>query len=261
MRPGKPSLEARAPLHERQRAQILALDDERIVEPHVRRKLLELLLRHALAVEALLQVVERRHLAVAHHQQLAVEHRVEMHAAGDIGKALADVVTRARVEARIAARRHDLHADAVPFPFGGKLGQIERRPVLVLQRVRQHQRPEHRRVRDIRLRRTPLQPGEQRLVGRGEAVPHLFHVIHLEARHIGHRRLGEPRRDTDAHGARQQLQQRPPPGRIQRIEPRFQPRPQIVAPDQREFGNDVGETWWRFPLRSDRSPPPSWGEG
>jgi hypothetical protein len=59
------------------------------------RKLLELLLRHAFAVQPLLQVVERRDLAVAHHQQFAVEHRIEVQSTHNIGKALADIVAGA----------------------------------------------------------------------------------------------------------------------------------------------------------------------
>ena len=131
---GVPGLEARTALHEGQRAQVLALDDQRIVEADMGRELLELLLAHGLAVEPLLQVVEgrdveRRPLALAQHQQLAVEHRIEVEAGHHIGKGLADGIARARVELRLAAPRHDLHADAVPFPLGGELGEVERRPV------------------------------------------------------------------------------------------------------------------------------------
>ena len=257
---GEPGLEQRPPLHERQRAQVLALDDERVVQAHVGRELLELLPGHALAVEPLLQVVEGRDLAVAHHQQLAVEHRIEVQSADHVGKALPDIVAGARIQPRLSAHRHDLHADAVPFPLGRELGEIERGPVAVFQRVRQHQRAEHWRVGHVRLRCAPLQPREQRLVGRRQPVPDLLHVIDLEARHIGDGSLGQPRRHPHPQRAGQQLQQRPSPGRIQRIEPSLQTRPQIVAPDEGELRHDVGEAR-RFLSHRRTLPPRGGGTG
>ena len=74
---GVPGLEPCAPRKEGQLAQVLAIDQQGIIEAHVGGKLLQLPLAHALAVEALLQVVEGGDLAVAHHQQLAVEHGIE----------------------------------------------------------------------------------------------------------------------------------------------------------------------------------------
>ena len=146
-----PGFEAGAALDEGQRAQVLAGDGQRIVEADVSRELLELVLADCLAVEALLQVVERRdvegrRLAFAQHQQLAVEHGIEIEAGDDIGEGLADGIARARIELGLAVAGHDLHADAVPFPFGGELREVERGPVGILQRMRQHERAEHRRL-------------------------------------------------------------------------------------------------------------------
>ena len=239
-----PGLQPRAALGEGQLAQVLAVDQERIVEAHVRGELLHLPLRHALAVEALLQVVEGGDLAVAQHQQLAVEHGIEVEAArprrGSCGRC------RRRCASRDAPRRcraDDLHADAVPLPLGREVGEVERRPVRVLQRVRQHQRPEHRRVDHVGPRPAPVEPGEQRLVGRRQRVPDLLDVGDVEAGHLGHRRLGEPRRHADAQRAGQQLEQRPAPRGVERVEPGLQPRPQLVAADQGQLGDDVGEAW------------------
>ena len=85
---------------------------------------------------------------------------------------------------------------------------------LVLQRVRQHQRPEHRRVADIGLGRAPFEPGEQRLVGRRERVPDLLDVVDLEPA-ISATAVLASRADTPTRNAPgQQLEQRPPSGRV-----------------------------------------------
>ena len=61
---GVPSLEPHAALAEGQRTQILVAVEQKIVETYVRRICRHHFRRHRLAVEALLQVVERRDLAV-----------------------------------------------------------------------------------------------------------------------------------------------------------------------------------------------------
>ena len=83
-----PGLEPRATCVPRQLAQVLALDQQGIVEAHMGRELLHLLPGDALAVEPLLQIVEGRNLAAAHDQQLAVEHSIEVEPADDVGKAV-----------------------------------------------------------------------------------------------------------------------------------------------------------------------------
>ena len=186
------------------------------------------------------------------HQQLAVEHGIEVEPADHVGKAVRYVVARARIEMHLAGPRHDLHADAVPLPFGGEIGGFERLPIGILQRMRQHQRPEGWRTGHVRPRSAPLEPGEQRLVRRRERVPDLLDIADGKARHLGRRRLGKARRYADAQRAGQQLDERPPPCRVERIEPGLQPRPQVVAPDQRQLRDDVGEAW--------RSPLPACGE-
>ena len=59
-------------------------------------------------------------MAVAHHQQFAVEHGIEAEMIDEFREGLADVVARAGEEPRRAALGGDLDADAVPFPFGGE---------------------------------------------------------------------------------------------------------------------------------------------
>src|SRR5213080_4727019 len=90
------SLQPLAPLCQRQGPQVLAIGQQDVVEANMGRKLLQLPLRDALAIEALLQIAERCDHAVAHNQELAVEHRIETRAADNIGKAPADVISAAR---------------------------------------------------------------------------------------------------------------------------------------------------------------------
>ena len=91
--------------------------------------------------------------AVADHQQLAVQHAVEIHRLHDFGKGRRDVLGAARIEPLARRCRDQLHADAVPLPLGPEGGGIERGEIRLLQRMRQHRRAKHRRVRRIGPRR------------------------------------------------------------------------------------------------------------
>ena len=143
--------EPRAALRERPLAQVLLALDQEIVGAQMRGEFGEQLRRHGLAVEPLLQHVERLHAAVAQDQQLAVDRAVEPQRLGQIGKAFGDVLAGARIEPRRkmpvgARRRHRLHADAVPLPFRREVGGIERGEIRLLDRMRQHHRAERRRI-------------------------------------------------------------------------------------------------------------------
>ena len=82
------------------------------------------------------------------------------------GKLFGDVLAGARIEPRrrraVLVRAGDrLHADAVPFPFRREVARIERGEIGLLDRMRQHRRPERRRIarspasrRGLRARRT-----------------------------------------------------------------------------------------------------------
>ena len=67
----------------------------------------------------------------------------------------------------------------------------------------------------------PLQPGEQRQVGRRQAVPHLLDLVRRDppVGQFGQRDLGQPRRGADAQAAGDELQQRVAAGRVGRIQP------------------------------------------
>ena len=88
-----------------------------------------------------------------------------------------------------------------------------------LQRMRQHRRTEHRRLRRVRPRRALLQPCEQRQIRRRQAVPHLLHIIGLDAADLRQRDLRQPRRDADAQSARDQFEKCQPRRCIARIQP------------------------------------------
>ena len=180
--------------------------------------------RHRLAVQPLLQVVERRHRLVAAHQQLAVEHTLEVDRLDDVGKGAGDVLAGAAVEPLHAARRGDLHADAIPFPLGAEVRRVERVELGPLDGIGQHGRQEGAACVAAGPRRSLQQPVEQRPIGRVQSVPDLLDGIDRLVADIGCRLLGQPRRDADAQGAGQELQQRPAAGRIQRVQPVLEDR-------------------------------------
>ncbi len=88
-----------------------------------------------------------RHAAVAHHQQLAVDHPLEVQRRQHVGKGGGDLVAGAAVEPPLAALADRLDADAVPLPFGGVVGRIELGEVGgLVDRLGQHHGPEAARA-------------------------------------------------------------------------------------------------------------------
>ncbi len=203
-----PGFEAGAAFGEGQLAQVVAFVDEQIIEAHVGRVVAHHARRDGLAVQALLQVVEGRDGAGAGHEQLAVDHGRAGdggEGCGDLGERRGDLVAGAREQARLAASCRDLHAHAIPFPFGGDLVRREVAPVAVLDGMREHERAEHRLVLVRGLLSLALEPGEEIHIGLLDRVPDFLDVAHGMAAHVGERLLGEARRDADARGAGQQL--------------------------------------------------------
>ena len=221
---GHPGLEPHPAFVEGERAQILAFQPEHVVEPDVRGMLLEHLGRHGLAVEALLQVVERSDGVVAPHEQFAVEHALEIDRLDDVRKGAQHVFTGAAEEALHAARGSDLYADAVPFPFGAEVRRIEPVDLGAVDRVGQHRREEGTAHVRGGLRTVGRQPVEQGTVGRREAVPDLLDFGDGLVADIGHGLLGQTGRHTDTQCAGQQLEQGPASGRIELVEPALQDR-------------------------------------
>ena len=92
-----------------------------------------------LPADALLQRGERHRPAVAEGQHLAVEHGAVgqvRRGRGDFRKAMRDQLLAARPQPRLAARRIELRADAVPFPFDQPVGAIAERLGRPLERRR-----------------------------------------------------------------------------------------------------------------------------
>src|SRR6516162_2068869 len=88
-----------------------------------------------LAVEPLLQIVERGHCAVAQDEKLAIEGNRRRHRLDNLGKSSADVVAGARLEPPLAAASDELHADAVPFPLGEVVARVETFELRILERL------------------------------------------------------------------------------------------------------------------------------
>src|SRR5262249_62410904 len=93
---GVPRCEPRTALDERKRAEILAPLEQNIVEADMGWMRFQHGRRHGLAAEPLLEIVEWSDFAVAHHQQLAVEHHALRNGLDHVGKRAGDVVARPR---------------------------------------------------------------------------------------------------------------------------------------------------------------------
>ena len=199
-----------------QRAQILRAVKQDVVEPDEGGRFLQHLGRHHLAPEPLLQRIEARRAAtlvqraalrLALHEQLAIHRAGLGKGRGDIGERPRHVVAGPAIEPRLTRDMDDVHANPVPFPLGGIIGEIDAQ---VLQRMCQHERPEHRHVGCRRLAPASLDPVEQRRIRRLDPVPHLLHRLDIDAERIRQRLLGQPRGDADAQAAGRHLEQGEP---------------------------------------------------
>ena len=205
-----PGFKAGAAFDERQRAQVFISIKQQIVEADVGRIIAQHFGGHGLTVQALLQIVEWRHFGLAHDEQFAVSDAVLVHEGGaNVGERGGDVVALAREHFDLAAAACDLHADAVPFPFGGEILGAEFWPVAVFDWVRQHHGAEHRLRSGIGFGYAAFEPGKHVGVGRFERVPDFFDFRDVAGKGFGDRRFGEPGRDTDTRRATQQFEQCP----------------------------------------------------
>ena len=244
--PRDEGFQAPAALLERTLAQIVVTVGEEIVDAQMRRKLGEQFRRHCLAVQPLLQHVERLHAAVAHDQQLAVDRALELQRLAEIGKAPGDFLAGARIEPRdalavFAPAGDRLQANAVPLPLRHVVGWIERGEFRLFDRVREHDRAERRRIARDRLCGAAFDPGKQIEIGRREPRPDQFDLVRVLAAEGGDGGLRQPRRDADAQRAGDQLEQRPAAGRVERIEPARELRRQLGFAERGEREDDGGE--------------------
>jgi hypothetical protein len=177
-----------------------------------------------LPVEALLQHIKTLHPPLAQDQKLAVNGALQIETLDQVGKSTRDVLAGARIDASreppvSAAAGHRLHTDAIPLPFAHEVGSIELGEVLLLKRVRQHGRPEGGGIARFRPWPATLDPGEQVLIGRLQPVPDLLDLVWRDGTEAGDGSLGQARRDAHTGLARDELQERPAPGLVERVEP------------------------------------------
>ena len=235
-------LEPRPARAQGQLAQILGLREEEVIEADVGRVLVDELARDGLAVEALLQVVEGLNGAVPDDQKLAIGDAAKGgEGLDDVGEARGDVVAGAREQPRRETVGAELHPDAVPFPFGGKGLRIECRELAVLDRVRQHQWTEHRGGAGLGARTPPLEPAEDRLIGRGGAVPDLFDLGDVDAAMGGERGLGEAGRDADPQRAGHELEKGEAALGVEAVEPAADERRRVPGGGRQQRRGDRGE--------------------
>ena len=225
------------PLGPRQQAQVVAVDAEQVVDAHEGGIVGEHPFRHRLAPEPLLERVEAGGAALdpalrlAAYQQFAVDHRILVEGGEQFRKGGADILSAAAVEARLgaapAAAARDLDADTVPFPFGGKGGEIDR--LALVERVREHEGAKEGDVGEIGPGGAPLAPREKRRIGRRDRVPQLLDVIDRHIERLREGLLREPRRHPDPHPAERQLEQRIAPVGVEAVEQRSKDRGRIAA--------------------------------
>ncbi len=219
----------------------------------MRGKFRDQLRRDGFAIEPLLQHVERLHPAVAHDQKLAVDGAGQVQRVEQIGKAFGNVLAGARIEPRdrcAVLPRRATACTRMPSHFHSamKSRRIECGEIGVIERMRQHRRPERRRVAARRFVRAAFEPGEQLEIGRREAGPQQFDLLRILAAERRDRGLGQPRRDADAQAAGHELDQRPAPGLVERIEPARELRRQLRLAERGERFDDGGESEFPSPL-------------
>ena len=240
----KSSSRARRSANGRSRRSSVAVG-EKIVGAQMRGKFGDQLRRDGFAVEPLLQHVEGLHAALAHDQKFAVDGAGEAQGVEQIGKALGDVFAGARIKPRDPSCRPCRAATActrMPSHFHSamKSAGIEPGKSLVVERMRQHRRPERRRIAARRFFRAAFEPGEQIAIGRRKPGPDQLDLLRVLAAERRGRGLGEPRRDADAQSAGDELDQRPAPGLVERIEPARQLLPAVRALPSVASGLDDG---------------------
>src|SRR6202040_4050750 len=96
--PADQRFQARAPLDERAVTHVAFIVEKKIIGAQMRGKLTVHFRRDGLAVEALLQRIERLHVALAHDQQLSIDRTVEGECLREIRKAVRDVLAGASIE-------------------------------------------------------------------------------------------------------------------------------------------------------------------
>ena len=178
----------------------------------------------ALAIEPLLQDVETLHPAVAHDQQLAIDRSRQSQGFNQVGEAPRNVLPSAGIEARydlavLVNTGHGLDANAVPFPLAQEFAGIERIELAVFHGMGEHSRPEGCRIAVRRRLAAAFQPGEQLDIGRPQAGPEQLDFVRVLVADCRGRGFCEPGRHADPQPTGDQLEQCPPAGLIELVEP------------------------------------------
>ena len=164
--------------------------------------------RRCLAPQSLLECVKTCRLTALYgplHEQFAVKHTNPRKSTRNVWKATCDILAAPTVKPDIIARTDNLDANTVPFPFNGKIGEINAR---VFKRVREHECTEIGSAFWIGPPGCAAPPSKKLDIRRGQCVPHLFHIVDTQRKGIGKRRLRQPRRDADAQSACRKFEQR-----------------------------------------------------
>ena len=214
--PAVPGFEPPPALGERQAAQILLALAQHVVEPHRRRVVAQHFRVRRLAVEPLLQIVERRDLAVADHQQLAVQRHGIRQRREHVRKGARRYRRRSanRAASRRRARRAARGCRPISIRRDSRADRAGRdRPPRAAAPASAGRRSAASPVSGGS--GTAFEPSEQGRVGRREAVPDLLDPGDLDAAPLGEREFGEARRHADPQAAGDELQQCPAAGRIE----------------------------------------------
>ena len=184
---------------------------------------------HRLAADALLQLGERLHAAVAPDDDLAVQHagvgQARVHRV-ELGEAAVEQVLAARPQPGLRAAPDELRADTVPFPLDLPVGARAQRFDRRLQRVREEERVGLARFGG---RVHGLRVDEQRVargVGRVELVGVAHHALRqqlgVDAGRLGQRAQHQVARDAHAKRAADQLGQQEAAGGVELAPVAFQ---------------------------------------
>ena len=167
-----------------------------------------------------------------------------------IGKAFGNILTRARVKPRhtppvFICASHSLHANAIPFPFGTKIGRIELVEIRFIPGMREHRCAERRGIIGFGPLLAPFNPSEEIQIGRHQTMPDFFNLVGRKITKGSHRSLGKPRRDTDAQTACDQFQQSPAACLVEIIQPVCQELRQLRFARLVQRVHNIGERRWR----------------
>ena len=127
------------------------------------------------------------------------------------------------------------------FHSAAKSAGSRRGEVGLVERVREHDRAEGGGGGGFGRRAGAGEPGEERDVGRGEAVPELLDLGDVAGAEVGERLLGEAGGDADAQAAGDELEEREAAGGVEPVEQALDHLRGLAAGGGAEGVDDLGE--------------------